>query len=265
MKKLITLSFIMILLFGSMQAQTYYGKKSFGRLKMVDDSICTVTFISCMDINNQCVDTCYIHKQGDTIFLSTKAKWRYKVNVFEEEQIATEPLWKTPIKIYKYYSFDKSYSLMDVSGIYYEDSNTGSIIIEQFMFTKGFYIIIYRDIFEYYRVKYFFNEDKNYVVLERNHNYANGVIFNEFSLLVKGNRLLPIDKEKQMQCWFDNGFFFPKMRMSKKYKKYNVINGYHIGLRNLPAEIKKGISKPLPRRYVKDLEDYIKKEKKNNE
>jgi hypothetical protein len=86
-----------------------------------------------------------------------------------------------------------------------------------------------------------------------NPDYPLGVVFNEFPLLIKRNRLIPIDKEKQMQCWLDNGFFFPKMKIRKKEEKYDIINGYHIGLRNLPTEMKQGISKPLPRKYRKYL------------
>jgi len=130
--------------------------------------------------------------------------------------------------------------------------------VEEVKFGREAGIIVCKDINAiYYRVRYSIEQENCFLALEWNPDYVKGVIFNEFPLLVKGNRLIPIDKEKQLECWFDNGFFFPKMKLSKKNKKYDVMNGHDVGLKNLPAEMKKGISKPLPRKYIRlnDLEN----------
>jgi hypothetical protein len=210
--------------------------------------VCTVTFISGIG-GSYSVDSCYIHKHGDTIFLATKTQWRCKVNSFDKEQTANNPWYSIVVKIYQYSYHNKKYEYTaDIIGIY--DSIKNSYILEIGALPKGNYIIVYKDTFFYYRAKCSFDKDRNYVVLE-NPNYVHGVIFNEFPLFVKGNRLIPIDKEKQAQCWLDNGFLFPKMKISKKEKKYNIINGYYIGLRNLPAEVEE--LKPLPHRYMKYL------------
>ena len=270
MKKLYISFVTLITVFTHVDAQTYYGEKSFGRLQIINDSMGTVTFISYLA--SRSVDDCSIRKHGDTVFLSTNAQWRYKVNVFDEEQTAVidrfgsviattrgidtlinfvNPRIATVIKIYRYSFPDKKYEyLEDDIGIY--DSITNSIILETNAFYRGNYIIVYKDFSGYYRVKCSFKKDVQYVVLEKNPDdywYQGVLVFNEFPLLIKRNRLIPIDKEKQLDCWLDNGFFFPKMKLSKKSKEYNVINGHYIGLRNLPTEIRKGISKPLPRKY----------------
>jgi len=255
MKKLHLLFTTLVILFSNIQAQTYYGKKMFGRIQTINDSVTTVTFISFM--NTRSVDTCYIRKNMDTIFLSTKTQWRHKVNIFDNEQTVSYPCfpWDYPIiKIYKYSYPDKKYEYQgEVVGI--RDSLTHSIVILS-VFYRGNYIIVYKDFFFYYRVKCSFNNERNFIVLEHNPDYVKGVIFNDFPLLIKGNRLIPIDKEKQMQCWFDNGFFFPKMKMSKKNKKYHVINGHYIGLRNLPTKMEDLEKlKPLPRKNMKYLEN----------
>ena len=39
-------------------------------------------------------------------------------------------------------------------------------------------------------------------------------LFNEFPLVVKGDSIIPVDNEKNYQCWIDNGFFFPIMKKS---------------------------------------------------
>jgi hypothetical protein len=236
------------LCFYSIKAQTYYGRNLFGRLQIINDSTGTITFISYLDTYS--IDSCYIHKQGDTVFLSTKAQWRHKVNVYDRIQTATNTWFSTVIKVYEYSFPDKKYEYVgDFIGIY--DSISKSIVVEEIAFYRGNYIIVYKDFFFYYRVKCSFGTDRNYLVLERNSNYSQGVVFNEFPLLIKGNRLIPIDKKKQAQCWLDNGFLFPKMKISKKNKDYHIINGHYIGLRNLPAE--KEELKPFPRKYMKYL------------
>ena len=245
------LSFIIVLLSCSSQAQTYYGKKMFGRIQTINDSTSTVTFISWG--TNGYIDTCYVRKHGDTVFLSTKARWKYKVNVFEERQISANPSHPIIVKIYEYSFPDKKYNFIDDDiGIY--DSVTKSIVLEDVRFYQGLYIIVCKP-YSYYRVKcYFERMDPSYITIERNQNfYFSGVVFDEFPLLIKGNRLIPIDKEKQMQCWLDNGFLFPRMKMNKKQKEYHIIGSYYIGLRNLSEEIEN--LKPLPRRYMKYLEN----------
>lgn len=243
---------LMILLFCFAHAQTYYGEKLFGRLEMIDDSVCTIAFISMGDYYP--VDSCCVRKHEDTVFLSTKKQWRYKVNIFDKQQTVDNPWYCSIIKIYRY-SFSNKYEyITDVVGSY--DSITRSIVVEEIVFGKGQYIVVFKDIFTYYRVKCSFDKERNFVVLDENPDYTNELIFNEFPLLVKGNKLIPIDKEKQMQCWLDNGFFFPKMKMSKKTKKYKIINGHYIGLRNLPTKMESLEKlKPLPRKYMKYFVD----------
>jgi hypothetical protein len=230
------------------KAQTYYGKDLVGKLQIVNDSTSIITFISWMDI--QSVDSCYIRKHGDTIFLSTKARWRDKVSVYDKMQTATNPWFPTVIKIYVYSFPKKKYIYLgDNIGIY--DSTKNSIVLEENVFGRENYIIVYKLFFTYFRIRCSFDTDRNYLVLERNPEYSQGIVFDEFPLLIKKNRLIPIDREKQAQCWLYNGFLFPKMKISKKNKDYHIFNGHYIGLRNLPIE-KEGL-KPLPRKYLKYL------------
>lgn len=126
----------------SIEAQTYYGKNLFGRLKTVNDSVVTVTFISFMDTRS--VDTCYIRKNVDTIFLSTKAQWRHKVNILDSVQPFSYPCypWNYPIiKLYRYSYPDKKYEYQDeFVGVY--DSLIHSIVIESVLY-RGSYIIVF--------------------------------------------------------------------------------------------------------------------------
>lgn len=237
----------------TIQAQVYYGKNQFGRLKFINDTTGTVTFISLLS-GGVAVDTCDILKHEDTIWLSTKAKWRYKVNVFDEPQTSSNPWYPVIIKRYYYASYDKKYKYhYEGEGVAMYDSVTNSIIYENKLWGINDYIIAFKDIFEYFRVKCSFGNSRNdfAITIEYNPDYHNGVVFDNFPLLIKNNRLKPIDKNEQMKCWLDNGFFFPKMKKSKKSKRYNIRNGLYIGLMNLPSEL--GTTKPIPIKYRKFL------------
>jgi hypothetical protein len=242
---------MLVMFFANIQSQTYYGEKGFGKLQILNNSTCTVNFIS-MGYYFP-IDSCHIRKHGDTVWLSTKARWRYKANIFDEMQTSLNPWYPIIIKRYFYAPYNKKdkYEFQGEDIAMY-DSVTNTIIYENAL-RREEYIIVFKDIFEYHRIKCSSKAEKYYLTIEMNPDYIQGVIFNEFPLLIKRKRLIPIDKEKQMQCWLDNGFFFPKMKISKKEKEYNVINGHSIGLRNLPTEMKQGISKPLPRKYLKYL------------
>lgn len=239
----------------SIEAQTYYGKNLFGRLQIVNDSIGTVTFISWMDTRS--VDSCSLRKHGDTLWLSTEVRTRYRVNIYDQMQPNFNPWFPVIIKIYSYTAYNKKYNFIGENTAIY-DSLTKTIVLNYNVFSSGTYIIAFWVLGEYYRVKcdfgYYQQPYKKYLTLQEDTNYFHGVVFNEFPLLIKGNKLIPIDKEKQMQCWLDNGFFFPKMKMSKKTKKYKIINGHYIGLRNLPTKMESLEKlKPLPRKYMKHL------------
>lgn len=79
-------------------------------------------------------------------------------------------------------------------------------------------------------------------------------VLDRYPLLVRGNKLIPINESQQAQCWVDNGFLFPKMKMLKKErKKYYVINDYSVGLQNMPCPFDKIMSKDVSRKYYNTL------------
>ena len=56
-----------------------------------------------------------------------------------------------------------------------------------------------------------------------------------FPLLIKKNKLIPIDKNKNEDCWINNGFYFPTMvrrkdSLDKNVDRILVINRGIIGL-----------------------------------
>lgn len=259
MKKIIVL-FIITSIFPIcvVHTQTYYGKGLFGKFDIINDTICTLCFLS--NFGNE-IDTCLMRKNNDTIVISSKESWRCKVNIYDEYQI------ETPIKdiiediiIVKQYNYsfsNKKYEYVgEYLGIY--DSITKTYILRRGSLPRGNYILVFKHIFSYSRIKCdidsYYN---NYIGLELNPLCSNGkiLIFNEFKLLIKGDKLVPIDKEQQTQCWLDNGFLFPKMKLSNKNKKFKIIKGNYIGLMNMPTEFmsESKLSKPLQKKYMEYL------------
>ena len=215
-------------------AQSYYGNNRFGKLQLLNDTTCTVNFISFMDIIS--TDTCFVHRQGDTLWLSTKSKTRYKVNIFEEMQSVHKPSFPVIIKTYLETTPNGKYEFIGESTAMY-DSLTKSIVLNYDVFSSGVYIIVFCVFGEYYRVKCDFGtypQPDKYITLQKDTNYFHGVVFEKFPLLQKRNSLIPLKVGNEEQCWLDNGFYFPKMKKKKTNQYYKYIKGNLIGLRDLP-------------------------------
>lgn len=251
-------SLMILIVCANIQAQIYYGKKSFGQIQIINDSVCTISFLYNY---GYAIDTCFIRKSEDTIFISSKESWRCKVNIYKEDKIET--LGKDIdiirdiiiVKQYNYSFPNKKYEYVgEYPGIY--DSIEKTYILRRGSFSWGNYLLVYKDLFCYSRINCVIDSMyNNYVGLELNPQCLVNrmLIFNDFPLLVKGNKLVPIDKEKQAQCWLDNGFLFPKMTISDKRKNYNVIYANYIGLKNLSTELNPELSKFLPKKYMEIL------------
>jgi hypothetical protein len=63
--------------------------------------------------------------------------------------------------------------------------------------------------------------------------YWNFIFLDDFPLLIKGNKLIPIDKKKNEECFINNGFYFPIIKKSKKEKNFKTIPAWTIGLQGL--------------------------------
>ncbi len=210
-------------------SQTYYGKNSFGRIEILKDSIVTVSFAR--EGYEDLVDTCYYEKNGDTLFLSSKLKKRYEVEVNDEKQPVREGF---PVLIKYYWKTRKGYELVFEYLPIYDTTNDQIVFNGDFSMTDGVILIIYNET-DYSRIVWEDGESKYFTIKKERYSGLQHVFFDDFPLLVKGKRLIPIDKASNFQCWVENGFYFPTMKQSKKDKKYNTIGAWSAGLRGLPS------------------------------
>ena len=232
MKKIfIYIAFIYISSINILNAQTYYGTNKLGKLKIINDSLYSVSFYALNEWTY--IDTGTYKRNDDTIWLNSIVKRPFEI---VDRSTEYSPAWNCNRYLIKQYgNYQNKYRLVYeyTAPHIYVDTIRNQLICswvpsnesDIFVIYDGF---IYRRVrktgksTQFFRIRIF--DDK----MER-------VYFDEFPLLVKGNKLIPIDKEKNEQCWVDNGFYFPKMKRSNKEKEFNKILILYRGLRGLPS------------------------------
>ena len=232
--------------------QSYYGKNNLGWLRFINDSTAVADFLG-LPYNPLNKDTCKVSSIGDTLFLTTKATWLYKVYLY------TEPVEKHNIEylesanLYTQSLIPHEWCDATMAGWY--DSVHKMHYIECFyVFQKNyFYIVVLSHLEKYSRVAFYSEKTSCYLTIgiEQNPLYYDGwtgIILDHFPLLVKGNRLVPCCDLKQVQCWVDNGFFFPIMKKGQPGKSFVRIPSKYRGMQNLPyCDIP--AKKTLPKKY----------------
>lgn len=214
--------YVVVLLYCNFcEAQTFYGSSNFGRFEILNDSTCTLCFISDNPLMNR-VDSCSCVKTGDTIYISTKVRHRFEI--VEEYPFETLERSSLVYKEYRYQFLGEGYQLLN------EDCVCENDKIMNFPGFKNGDIIVVRYFIVYDRFKWIYGEERPII----KYNIVDGCCFDNFPLLMRGNQIIPIDEEKNEQCWIENGFYFPTMKRSRKEKSFDVIGRWSIGLRGLP-------------------------------
>lgn len=221
--------FIILLSINSVNAQTYYGKEDFGKFEFVNDSICTISFVNKSMYN--LIDTCKYTRNNDTIYLFSSTIRPLEITVNKEEQKINSGY---PILLKQYIKNKEGYKLIFeyCYGIY---DTINNIAVFNNVYIKKGYINVIKDGSYYYRFEWNYGDAKHFTIKDTRFSSAISSFFDKFPLLIRGNRLIPLDKENNFQCWVDNGFYFPTMKKSKKEKKYKTIGYWSIGLRGLPS------------------------------
>lgn len=211
------------------EAQIYYGRGNFGRLEILNDSSCTICFMIDPNIKNsmggKITDTCSLIQSGDTIFISTKIRHRFdsvKCNYHYDSFEKYPTVYK---KYQNYYGND--YRLVNEGVCFLYGNYIGFSDFDSFK--KGD-IIVFRNYVMYDRIIWVYSNDTHILI----DNLVDSCCLDNFPLFIKGNKLMPIDKEKNKQCWIDNGFYFPTMKRSSKAKSFNTIPRWSLGLNGLP-------------------------------
>ncbi len=229
---------ILIIICNVIRCQTYYGKNNFGKLEFINDSVCELNFYHYISIYSPLTNYCKYTKHGDTIFLSSEYQNLYFLELYDTIQKETKGL---PILIKTYAKSDDKYKLMGES-IYSElDTTDNSIIINDGFIDYSEILVLC--IYPFYDIRCYvpialknhLRNNSNRYSIKINLNHIIGQIYlSNFPLLVKRNKLVPIDENMQLKCWVENGFYFPTMIKKTKNKRYNTINYCFRALYGLP-------------------------------
>ena len=204
-------------------SQVYYGKNNLGKLELINDSVYVASFYN----ENEIIfyDTGSYYKIGDTLFLNSEVKTPFileEVSRGEGYDIEKEGgdiyhiikfFAKTPENKGRYqmliecrgYSifYDSIKNELQFSG--YVSSDEIIVIFDGWMY-KRFRPFTYKKngnvSCSNYKIKII--DDK-----------VDRIYLDNFPLLIKKNKLVPIDKDKNEDCWINNGFYFPTMVRKK--------------------------------------------------
>ena len=192
------------------------------------------------------------YSKGDTIILNNSSQVRLPCSMCSQQNAKYEEPSKGIPVIVKFFS---SLQLDKVGlqerqllheGIFYMDSISRQIYIP---YKEGYCryadIIIVNYNSHYVRLckdidtSYSGLDSKDYLKIDLSNIYStcHTALFNNFPLVIKGDSIIPIDSEKNYQCWVDNGFFFPIMtKSSDEPWKANDITYWRVGLEGTKFE-----------------------------
>lgn len=233
MKKLMCVFFC----FSSMilWGQRYYGKNDFGMIDLSNDSSVIVSFIGSFGIDHiiNLKEKGIVRKAKDTLFLSTVERWEYKVSVDSVMNFKRNHCVPTLYRIYHYNSQTREYDF-DREGIAWRDTIIGKVNIWCEDMWPGYYLLMIKVYNQYERIVLknidYFENNGMLITISRNPNFKGHLVFDDFPLLIKGNKLVPISKNKCFQCWIENGFVFPKMKKKNQFMPYYTYYGYNKSL-----------------------------------
>jgi len=205
-------------------AQSYTGDSDYGDMELINDSLYSVSFYAYANLDF--CDTGTYYKKGDTIFLNSIIKHNYEF-IADEKDVHSDNLnlfSEYTIKIYSKdreneyrFTHETSILLTHYDSIEKElfsaiSVNNGDIVIVQSFspFKYRRFMVATPNKYKSYKLRFRIMDEK----IDR-------VYFDNFPVLRTENKLIPIDDDKNFQCWVDNGFFFPTMKLKTKKEKHN--------------------------------------------
>ncbi|HOR60476.1 MAG TPA: hypothetical protein PK124_04425 [Bacteroidales bacterium] len=221
---------IFIILGCSCNAQTYFGKDRFGKLEFANDSILYMEFINTNGKNHRV--EAYYYENDDTIFISTKLKSKAELQ-FSDAEIRTSP-GGFPVLIKSYIELNNKLTLGDEGCFGYYDTVANQIIVNN-LFVKNGEILVFKDGPFYCRIKVITDKSiERYFTINTFGGFDDVICLQNFPVLKKHHTIIPLSPKLNEKCWLENGFYFPKMKLSAKDKTFFTIPRWSIGLMGLP-------------------------------
>ena len=218
----------------------YYGKGGLGHLEFISDSLCAISFLS-NSLKEPFIDTAYYHRNGDTIFISTQIKDRYEIRTYD-----TQPKFNCNdyAIIQPYTTMRNRKYIIYAHYIIPYDTTTNELYLEKgnFHINVNWHPILYYK--GYHRLCFYccysHLSSMHYNIVKLMEFETDQSLFiNEFPLIIKRNRLVPISSKYVANTKFynDNGFYFSIMRSCKELKNYKTLFIGDIAFEGIPASV----------------------------
>lgn len=235
-KKLIIMT--LLLLSNTIEAQVYIGNNNFGKLEFVNDSICELTFYNFYSL--KIINKCSFVKREDTIYISSQCKMLYTIDYFDTIQNNSRGI-PALIKVYER-NYKNNYHMVDEIYDLQYDTILNKITINNYVPSDC--IMVLR-INPFYDIRCFIPWQQSWrqsnshtgrvnITINIYYNGMGEVYLDKFPLLIRGKKIIPISKEKQEQCWIENGFYFPKMKIKSNKKRFTTMDYTFRSLSGLP-------------------------------
>jgi len=190
--KIIYIIFIIAIYINSVYSQTYYyGKNKIGQMVFLDDILCLVSFINYAP-DKPIIDTCFYKKYDNKIVLNSKYKHKFDITPMDTTIIIDNSV---PMIFKSYFNKSLNDYYIDQEFIVDVDTINNQFIIKndsRYLYLNTIFIISYKN--KYYKMFFYLypKHDEKYYLVKYHQNIMNhSLYFDNFSFIIKGNRLIP--------------------------------------------------------------------------
>ena len=214
-------------------AQSYYGLDSVGRVDIVDDSTLQAYFVNYWRPITGSFQTISYAKHGDTLILNTYNRPRARVDTcgyFTSDEVRCSFGYKPVIaKIYCPNDVMKGLPteyLLSYEEIAYMDTLSKKVAVILYGEESSIVVIKYSHVYIRAFVPKMTRPKRErgkefYAVIDISGTFStHGLYLEDFPLLETDGSLVPLNEEKNFQCWINNGFYFPQMMLYKGKKNF---------------------------------------------
>lgn len=211
-------------------AQHYYANDERGELEFINDTQYVISFYSLANLIFY--DTGYYTKDNDTFFLTSNKQFCYSISsVFDTSELEEYEQSSFLIKYFVNWPEGKTRKGETIVRKGFRNKER-DILFSSTWFTIGEVFVVYDNwIYRRFKVSKEFIRDytpgqrtvSNYwLIIERDK--MDRIYLNRFPLLIRGEKLIPIDKDSIYSCYLLNGFIFPTMdTKSRQLRKRCVL------------------------------------------
>lgn len=218
MKNKMFLSVFLLFSFNYIIAQDYIGFDNFGCLRLDSNNLFSFHYFDCG------IDSGRYERRGDTIILNSLIPLIqiYPTDCIGNDSILDENLiYFCPLHVY-----DSENEIVDTIKVWIDTLNNSKLYMNSANIKKGQLVELYLLKKEIFRIFWpsdtikCCNLDFNPIIRRR-------IFFENFPLIIKKKKLIPIDEAQNKRFYSINGFDFPIMKFRKGKKNYKLyVSGY---------------------------------------